>query len=289
MTFEELLKQYGISHLYSGHRHCTRGFVQFDCPVCSPQSHKYRMGYNLSKHYTRCWVCGHIDLVKVAVSLFGIDYATARNLERSKYKYTEKREPGKLKLPSGICELGKVHKRYLSSRQFDPDQIQQQWGVNAIAMGHPLAYRLFIPIFDRSGQMISWTARTIIDSEEKRYHSATPEEEQKPHKEVLYGAEKAKHTIIITEGPTDVWRIGPGAVATFGTGWTGYQIREMVRYPIRVVCFDNEEEAQKSAKKLCTILQCYEGQTHRVVLSSPDPGSSDKEEIRELRNYFKMD
>lgn len=286
MTIEDLLKQYSIPHLYSGHRHCTKGFVQFDCPLCSPSSHKYRMGYSLNKHYTHCWVCGHVNLVKVATLLFGIDSKAARSLQKPSASY-ERRfiATYQLKLPEGICELTEAHKSYLLKRNFQPEVIQSLWGVKGIKIGHPLAYRILIPIHDRFGKMVSWTARSIIPNA-MRYHSAKKEEESTPHKSVLYGANKAGLAIIIVEGPTDVWRIGPGAVATFGTSWTPAQIREMIRYPVRVVCFDKEEEAQQKAKKLCSLLQVYSGETYRVVLSGDDPDSSDLDEITELRKRF---
>jgi hypothetical protein len=60
----------------------------------------------------------------------------------------------------------------------------------------------------------------------------------------------------------------------------------MIRYPVRVVCFDKEEEAQQKAKKLCSLLQVYSGETYRVVLSGDDPDSSDLDEITELRKRF---
>ena len=88
------------------------------------------------------------------------------------------------------------------------------------------------------------------------------------------------------EGPTDCWKIGAGAVCTFGLAWTPAQLARIASYPTRVICFDNEEEAQKQARVLCAELEPFPGRTINVCLEAKDPGSAQKEEIQCLRKEY---
>jgi DNA primase len=81
--------------------------------------------------------------------------------------------------------------------------------------------------------------------------------------------------------------IGPGAVATFGVNYTQEQAAKIARYPVRVICFDSESQAQKQAKKLLDTLTPLPGETHNIVLESgKDPAECDPSEIAELRAKF---
>lgn len=135
--------------------------------------------------------------------------------------------------------------------------------------------------------MVSWTTRTIGNG--VRYLSARPEEEKLNHRHLLYGEDLVPgHAIIVHEGPADVWRTGPGAVATFGTGFQRSQILKLSRYPTRVVCFDNEPAAQEMADKLCDLLVPFPGRTINVRLESgKDAADCDEEEIEQLREYLR--
>jgi DNA primase len=198
---------------------------------------------------------------------------------------TKKVQRGQLVIPKRVRPLQEPHKRYLRARNFSPAEIEEVWSVKGIGIDTQLAWRLWIPII-QNRETVSWTTRTIDPDNEMRYISASPKEEAVPHKEVLYGEDYCRSAIIITEGPTDVWRIGKGAVATFGLGFEPAQVKRMLQYPVRVVCFDNSKEAQKRAKKLAGTLSLYKGETYVVNLSADDAGSASPEEIKELRSRF---
>ena len=107
------------------------------------------------------------------------------------------------------------------------------------------------------------------------------------HKELLYGEDYCRGSVIIHEGPTDVWRTGPGAVALLGTGFTDAQVLRLSHYGLRIVCFDSEPAAQRRANKLCSLLDGFPGETINVVLDSKDPGSATPKEIAKLRKLLK--
>jgi DNA primase len=107
-----------------------------------------------------------------------------------------------------------------------------------------------------------------------------------PHKSLLYGEDLARKTIIINEGPTDAWAIGPGAVATLGTSYSLSQVSKMVEFEKRIVCFDNEPAAQARARKLCADLSAFPGSTENCILDADDAASASRKELKLLRQTY---
>ena len=89
---------------------------------------------------------------------------------------------------------------------------------------------------------------------------------------------------MVVEGPTDVWRIGPGAVATMGLSFTQAQVQRILQYPIRAICFDNSLQAQSTANRLAGMLELFPGKTMRIELDSDDPGNASDREVRAVRH-----
>jgi hypothetical protein len=291
MTIIDMLRELGIPYKLPGeHRHVSnREVIGIDCPWCSPGEHKYKLAiYPTGTAY--CWSCLKMNLVEALVASTDRDRAEVRSLaEEAIWRVPIGHlqavpRKGRLVLPQGIGPLLPVHKRYLENRGFEPDELVRLWGIQGIDQtGGHLAWRIFIPIHYR-GEVVSWTTRTISDKVEPRYRSAPPECEKIHHKDILYGADKAGHAAVIVEGPIDVWAIGPGAVCTFGLSVTQAQIAKIAKYPTRVILFDSEPEAQRAAAKLARELEGKPGETMRVQLEmSADPGSSNPEEIKQLR------
>lgn len=171
------------------------------------------------------------------------------------------------------------------SREFNPKKLERLWGIQGIGINPKLGWRIFIPVI-YEGRTVSWTSRSLSDETPKRYWNASPKEEEISLKQILFGIDLVRHAIIITEGPFDAMRIGPGAVATMGIQYTKSQLRQMVDFSVRVVCFDSENDAQKRAVGLCEQLKSFPGQTINVALDAKDPGSASKKEISQLRKKY---
>ena len=286
MNYIELLETLDIKFLEEGHHHCCPGWVQLDCPFCSPNSNKWMLGLNKSHGYCNCWQCGHHNLVGSLSLSSNIEprdiYPLLKNIQQT--RYIEKQRTGKLIIPDGVEDLHPAHKRYLIERGYVPEEIVNLWDVQGIGISTDLSWRLFIPIY-LDYQVVSWTTRTIGDSE-TRYISAGVEEEAINHKHLLYGEDLVSHAIIIVEGPIDAWRIGPGAVATFGLNISPEQIGRMSTYPLRVICFDNTTNAQKCAQKLANTLSLFPGETYIACITGKDVDTSPISEVSELRQRF---
>jgi hypothetical protein len=292
MTIPELLEHYGIEHREAGHRHVRPGWVGIDCPRCSPGSGKFKLGINLEKGYANCWTCGSVRLAEAISELAHISVGEAfRSLSESRLLLQQHTAPpprkpgGKLVIPPGVGPMTRTHRLYLYGRCFDPDEVERLWGVQCIGLAGRLSWRLWIPIISE-GKVVSWTTRAT-GSDPMRYISARPDQELIPHKTLLYGEDYARHAVVICEGTTDAWRIGPGAVATMGLSVTLSQVYRMSRFPVRVICFDNEPEAQRRAERLAKQLQPLPGETHVVrIETGKDVAEADSAEVEELRHRF---
>lgn len=290
MTFSEVLAALKITHHTSGHHHCRSGWVQLDCPFCGKGSGKFHLGYNIRQHYMNCWKCGPHP---VAYTLYRASHASKDrigellgSLDRTDLLAEDSPVlTGRLRLPKGLEPLAAPHRRKLEGRGFDPDELEKLWRLQGLGRTAELPWRIFIPIFYRS-KMVSWTTRSL--GEKQRYISASLADEDMDHKHLLYGQDYCGHSIVIVEGPTDVWNVGPGAAATFGLSYTVQQVKKAGAHPYRYVCFDSSKAAQSRALQLADLLSVFPGETHVVELDAEDPGSASKKEVKALRKLAKL-
>lgn len=284
MNIPELLLEHNIPTAPEGHHHSRPGWIQIDCPWCSPDSQHFRLGVNIEYGYCNCWHCGHHSLVTVLATLLRISFQQIRDLTKDLkgLKVERPAHAGQYTEPYGVMGLLGPHKIYLKRRGFSPSKIERLWSVHSIGIAPSLSWRLFIPIIHH-GILTSWTTRSIGKDDKAKYISAQPEQESIPHKHLLYGEDYCRHAIVVCEGPIDAWAIGPGAVATFGLSLTNEQVVRIAKYPKRAICFDNEPNAQKVARKLVNDLSGFPGETMNIVLDSKDPGEASPTEIKRIR------
>lgn len=290
MTIEEVLDDLGIEYLEGGgHHHARPGWIQMDCPFCQTVD-KFHLGYNLSLGYFSCWRCGghHPEYVLMR---FGLSKADAKafcdDKDLSPGEVSTRKRKGLLE-PPGRGPLKKAHQQYLRDvRGFDPDELVRIWGIEGLGPIGPLAWRIYIPIIYKE-QRVSWTTRAIGEKVSQRYISASFEEEAVNHKELVYGIDYCLHSVIVVEGPTDVWNIGPGAGGLFGTAYTEAQVAKLARVPHRFIAFDNSPTAQRRARKLARELSSYPGETQNIQIDAADPGSAPRKEIKLLRKLAKL-
>lgn len=292
MKLEDVLKELDIDFRRHGeHHHCSLGWVNIDCPWCSPDWKKYRLGIHTTSFTCNCHACGRQKLWETLAEASGNSTKKIGSLLNGveREEHFEKIPRGKLVLPKGLKPLTATHRNYLEKkRKFNPDKLVKLWEIQGIMFHATLSWRIFIPILYR-GEMVSWTTRSIRDDTERRYISASPKQEAINHKELLYGEDYCRHTIVVVEGPTSVWRIGPGAACTFGTTYTEMQVEKISRYHRRVICFDDEDEAKRQAKELCNLLEVFPGETINIVLEGGKDPDESRAEAREIRQQFLED
>ena len=279
----------GLPYIVGGqHRNVRDGWIGTDCPWCGTVG-KYHLGLPRTGRWAACWVCGRHSLVEVLHALTQRSWEDCRLLAESVdtsaqwAQLAPSHTRSQVELPPGLeDELRPFHRQYLQQRGFDPAQVVARWGVRGIGPAGPLSWRLWLPV-EQAGQLVSWTTRSISPRDKLRYISARPEQERVPIKSTLYGEDLARHAVVVVEGPVDVWRIGPGAVAVYGINWSESQASRLERYLRRVICFDREPAAQAAAKRLARRLCAAPGETLVVTLDAADPGVADEVEVQQLR------
>lgn len=288
MSIEEIFDELKVSYISGGHHHSRPGWIQLQtCPFCSSDS--YHLGINLAGRYGSCWKCGGHGLPSILEKL-GVAREKAWNLfrgiELGSVVFHEKART-RLVEPAGRGPLLPAHRRYLESRGFDPDALAETWKLEGIGPCTNLAWRIYIPIIHRNAR-VSWTSRAIGKRVTQRYLSASAEEEAVNHKEIVYGLDYCSHSVVIVEGPTDTWNVGPGAGGLFGTAFSTAQVKKLIKIPMRFICFDSSDEAQKRAKELANLLAPFPGVTENIELDAEDPGSASPKEIRLLRKVARL-
>lgn len=289
MEMKQLLDQFRIRYDSSGRNKNRPGWLNMKCPFCGREPY---LGYCIATGAFSCWNCGRKSMYEVLAVLTGLSNPEIRDLVKDlpKTNYTPRiKKRGTLQLPSGICDFTQAHRKYLMQRGFDSKTLSEVWGVKGTNfLGGHLAWRLFIPIF-QNDELVSWTTRRLTD-EEPRYHDAKPEQSIIPPKQCLYGLDFCRSSVILVEGPTGPWRIGPGAVSSFGLNLSSRQIELLSKFPLRIVLFDwgpKEKAAQRRARKLCDSLSVFSGRTIRIALDTgTDPATADKTEIEDLRRRY---
>jgi len=296
MTFIELLEELNVPFRRHGeHHHATAGFVNIDCPFCSPGWNKFRLGYSLRSGYFSCWVCGSVRTSEVLKSLFQDVHKERQRELRSRIGRNLRFDSewadtggaklrGRLVLPDKLGPLKEPHKAFIRRKKLDPEEIEAVWKIQGIAHAPQLFWRIFIPIHLGS-EVVSWTTRSIKDRAEVRYVSARPDQERINHKDLLYGAHRAGSAVCVVEGPTDVWRGGPGFVATMGTAYRAQQVRRIAKYPVRAIWFDSAAIEQGEA--LAEELKLFPGTTYLINSDYKDPGSAPIKEIRAVRKLLR--
>lgn len=230
-----------------------RGWINdLPCPFCG----KNHLGWNINHGRFFCWAClGHPTLLTLS-RLLGITQTKARELLAKAGQQPAKplssavqgHSRGRFTLPPGTGEGRDPHKAYLIRRGFDPGQVLREWGFLATGPDtQPIfANRIIAPLTLR-GEMVSWQGRSIHPNcpPDRRYRTAPPEWESVFHKNTVYGLDQVVgDSVLVVEGMMDVWKMGPGAVHTFGVSWTRGQLAALMTFRRVVVGYDNEPDAQ---------------------------------------------
>ena len=242
-----------------------RGWLHIDCPFCPgvPDGH---LGYHPETGRWNCWRCGgkRWEQVVKALSGLGPEEVIARygkTDSRPLYgalRAIPKREPGRKEalLPLSCGPIEKPHHAYLHARRFDPETMAREWGLLGTGPVGPDKLRIIAPVVYQ-GRLVTWQGRDITGKAKAKYRACPPEMEAKSIKKCLYGLDKVDPNkgCVVVEGITDVWRLGPGAVATFGTKWMPAQAHLLKGMKRVFLLFDSgEEAAARFSAEFCSTL-----------------------------------
>lgn len=297
MDIPGLLSLLGIKFISEGNKHCTTGWVNTHCPFCDG-SKNYHLGVPLDGKISKCWRCGKHSLPSTLAALskkpISEIFQLLKKYQGSTGRIVPRVQIGskKFEYPSGIGPLMETHKKYLEKRRFDCSFLEKVWGIKGVGPMGKLGMsdyknRILAPII-WEGEVVSFQARTIKEGLEPKYKACPKEIEKKHHQHILYVHPKFKadKNMIITEGITDVWRLGFQAVAVFGIEYTKQQVREI--YKIKknqpgktIILFDDDPQAIVQGEKLMADLM-FRGLDVAQKIIVGDPGGMDQEEAEKL-------
>lgn len=283
------LRDHGINFRDEGSKHCQHGWVQIPCPFCTGNI-GWHLGYNLNKDYWNCWRCGWKTSENVIKAITGLSRDKIKNI-RGSYRVRSKnpvqakiavRKVGKVKLPSGISDLSPNHRKYLKERGFNPKELANIWGLKGTGPVGPYKFRVIAPIYLR-GKLISYQGRDITGKSDLKYKACGQDRELMDHKDSLYGFDLVPGDgVVVVEGITDAWRLGPGAVATFGIEFKNSQINLLRNFKEVFILFDIDPQAKKQAEKLAAVLSAFNIQVEVLELDSGDPAELSDKEAKKL-------
>ena len=282
----EFLDKYGVEWSTSD-KHSRHGWIQArPCPRCGNE--RFHLGIKDDLSRAACYTCGGWNVSKLLRELTNAPYGEIKQLLGDRIyvpKETGTVVRGQYKPPTMLQPLEAVPAvaAYLRSRGYNLAYLESIWGLQATGPFSSLPFRAFIPIY-QGRRAVSWTARAAC-GQEPRYQNAGPLEKIVEEKSILFGNQFVRDTCIVCEGPLSAIKVGRGAVATLGLGYTTAQMNWLASIWRRVIVFDNSVQAQLRADKLAEQLMVFPGETYTINLDSADPGEATEREIKQLRKF----
>ena len=287
-----------IDYHLAGEKNVSRGWVNIQCPFPYCGDPSWHCGINLESEMYNCFHCrkkGHIS--ELIAHLENCSISQARSLLNSLFYPSNPNQArlstptlypciNKLKIPLNLSNS--FPNSYLDSlidKGFDPDFLIQKYQLKALPNFGQYKFGIFIPYFFKQ-QMVTFMARNITG----QYKKCRNEDSIIPVNQTMYNIDSVKDRILIVEGPTDVWNIGDGAVATSTINYTMEQVillNKKVYEGVKAIfiMYDAEEFAIAKAKELASRLSCEHVEV--LELSSPsDPGNMTQGEVRHLRKQL---
>ncbi len=293
---EQFYQDYDIQYHDGSHHHphCREGWIQIECPVCTgnPGLH---LGFNTNKGFFVCWRCGFKPIDYIIRALTGISYSEAIEIRLKYggayvpviYRRAPKEKDIDVEFPPGTRDIVKKHIRYLQDRNFNPKEIKLLWDIRGTGPIGRNKNRIIIPIY-HNNILCSYTGRSIKSEATMRYINCDPENERRSIKYCLYGYDQIKFDrAIVVEGIFDVFRLGVGAVATFGTKVSNTQINLIVEKFKKVfILFDSDEAGTIASRKLAMELTAL-GCDSEIITTDidGDPGDMSQKDA----NYLMRD
>ncbi len=277
----------------------SRGWIGIQCPYCT--DHANHGGINLVFKNFSCWLCPiKSSLVDLVCDLEEINYGAAldrvdefQNFTPEEVAERERLEDvGQSVLPLGCRPLSKTHGDFLArKRKFDPKRLVRDWGLVSAPVVGPWRHRIIIPVVVED-RVMTFVGMDHTGQKEPKYKAASIEESFMPTSEIVYGADYAGRNALLVEGVTDVWRIGKGAVATFGMTPGPKRVRHLLGLHTEqfYVLFDGEEQATNNAAQLVADLRAGGKQADALAMQRGfDPDMLTAPEVADLRADLKLD
>lgn len=286
LDFIRLCREKNIPYITEGHHHCHEGWVQTHCPFCTDGTYGYHLGFSITGGNFNCWRCGSHSPYKYLTFIFKNQNVSIKQIYR---QYSTKTASPTIKVakvrkrkakqpPNMLPFIPRMHMNYLNKRGFNYKKLEKEWNLGGTEnLSGRWNWRIIAPIRNKDNNIVAYAGRALHPDVRPRWKFSKNENMVEDPKKMIYGIEKIPNNrVVIVEGVSDVWRLGPGSVATFGIDWKEEQAAILKNYHYRFIMFDPEPQAQKQAKKLANWLAPFPGETELLVDLKTDPGDMEQ-------------
>lgn len=271
----EVLTKYSIPFWTHG-KNVSEDTINIKCPFCN--DHSNHCGIFKSNLVYSCWRCqakGHLS--KLLTTITHISYEQAKNecdvmgvvKEDRKEKVTTIEEiqyPEYFQLITGDTDIELLN-AWMKRRKIDKvTLIEHKCGICEVG---DFSNRLIIPVFYQD-KLVAYQGADLTGKATLKYRTSKAEINN-----YLYNYDNiGKHTMVITEGVLDAWRVGNSAVASFGTHLTDVQKRLILDKNPDTLVFLWDRDAYLKAKKESGYFMPFIKNVHVIALPyGEDPDS----------------
>lgn len=227
--------------------------VEYNCPHCDNNRHKFNMVVNTDHHIFHCWACGFKGRVDKLFWDFGTDRQKTAwgSIENNAPMVKEDKTSEPLVL-TGFRSLRVEWKdsliyraamRYLRLRGIGKDLIAK-WDICYSETGK-YSNRVIIPSKSADGKIEYFVARDIFDTQKLKYNNPPSEKST-----VIFGEKFVdwKKPVIITEGAFDALVLY-NAVPLLGSNISGHKklLKKIFDFKTPVIMGFDDDEAGKRA------------------------------------------
>jgi DNA primase len=283
------LQSRNVPFSYGGNN-VSSGWIGINCLFClDPSNH---LGINLQSKAFSCFRCAEKgNAIKLIQEIDGVSEAEAWKIM---HEYTngffiakEKHYQSKVKFPPGTSKnFGEQHLSFLENRKYEAQTVIKQYDLYATGPVGDYKHRLLIPVFFKK-RIVSFVGRDVTNQSKIKYKNSSEQYSIKDVKQCLYNMDSViQDKAVIVEGVFDTWRIGDGAIATFGTKYTREQLRLLKGLKRVFILYD--ADAIPTAHKLAYDLTTIVPQIEVLELSEGDPDNLTEKDVRALRKDLNL-
>ena len=293
----EYLDSKGIEYDNQAGR-ATEGWVNLDCVFCGDGIRGKSLGININHNNMSCWRCPASGSVRKLVHVLENKGSLNKVFEEFKSlrpagvnQHRKLTNVEQTVMPMGMMdEPMDTHYRYLLSRKFSPEYLIMKYGIRFTSYLGEYKHRIIIPVF-YNDELHNFTAVDITKKSKLRYKANSSNKSKTPLDELVYGLDDVDLLACVVEGPTDKWRVGDFAIATFGMDVTQKQLDKMVNSSVEkfFILFDGEPQALKNARALAKELTMAGKEAEILILDSGDPDTMSQKDLIEVKTLLKTE
>lgn len=293
----DFLEDRGVDYSTAGTKNVSAGWIGTSCLFCGDRSN--HLGINLENNLISCFKCGKKGSILNLIQ--EVDRCSYRKAKETALKFVcsdfshlikkERNHAETTMFPAGTSSnFLPIHDAYLMKRRYDRKFLEHKYDIQAIGPTcDDWKFRVLIPVY-LNHDIVTYVARDVSGKAEIPYKNCPAEKCVMQVKDVLYGIDNVKEggTGIIVEGLFDAWRIGTGALCSFGTQYTANQLALLANKRLSKVCVMFDQDATSKGRELAHTVSSVVSDVELILLDEGDPDDLTEDEVWQLRRDLNL-